>query len=536
VRALTFWSKVVPILAAYKVAEEGLTASSGVSAASRSLLVALGVTLPQGAGEADVYTKIHEWGSERLEGAIKQLKGFYVKTGQVISTRVDLFPEQYTSRLASLQDDLDPMPVEVVREVVQRELLLGDPLESIFAEFDETPLGSASIAQVHRAVLLDGREVAVKVQRPNCEPKLLGDIANLKSFSQKLASALPIDYYTVFCELERALQGELDFLMEAQSAMKVYASVSHKVDGSYTDPAVRVPLPVQGLASRRVLVMDFIKGTPLNRLPEEMAKRGIEPGGPEAKVAGRRILAQLTEAFGRMILGAGFIHGDPHPGNIFVMEGAQVALIDCGQVKQLPSSLRVSIAEALLLVREWQVTGGSEALVRTARGAFAEFGVTFLDDAPPEAAAALALLLFGDAEEPMPGRFSASELSDSSPLKCIASFPQELVLLGRATILIKGISKRLGLKWSLAEKWEPLAKQALECGADGCTMPTWSATTPARTVPGNVAAERLRFREVLRSYGGSGKLLRKWVVEKVGGAMPTRLKRLAVATIANRIE
>lgn len=89
------------------------------------------------------------------------------------------------------------MPAIEVRAIVQQELLGGEPLESIFRSFDDKPLGSASIAQVHAATLLDGRRVAVKVQRPNCEQKLLADIANLKSFSKKLASALPVDYYTV---------------------------------------------------------------------------------------------------------------------------------------------------------------------------------------------------------------------------------------------------------------------------------------------------------------------------------------------------
>ena len=361
VRALTFWSKVVPILAAYKAVE--------LQGASRS--------------EAELeakYQELHEWGSDRLQGAINELKGFYVKTGQVISTRVDLFPEQYTSKLASLQDDLDPMPAEQIKAVVERELLLGEPLETIFASFDDEPLGSASIAQVHAATLLDGRRVAVKVQRPNCEPKLRGDIANLKSFSKKLASALPVDYYTVFCELERALQGELDFLAEAQSAMKVFASVSHTAAGVPTEPAVSVPLPVQGLASRRVLVMDFVEGTPLNKLAGEMEKRGIKPGSPESIVAGERILTQLTEAFGRMMLGAGFIHGDPHPGNIFVQPGAQIALIDCGQVKQIPQEARLRLAEAILLVNEWQETGGSPRLVALAQEKMAGFGVTFSEE------------------------------------------------------------------------------------------------------------------------------------------------------------
>ena len=420
VRALSFWSRVVPILGAYKALELGASAAD----------------LSDAELEAK-YEELHDWGSERLESTIKDLKGFYVKTGQVISTRVDLFPEQYTSRLASLQDDLDPMPAETVKRVIVNELLQGEPLESIFSSFDDVPLGAASIAQVHGATLLDGRKVAVKVQRPNCEPKLRGDIANLKSFSKKLASALPVDYYTVFCELERALQGELDFLSEAQSAVKVFSSVSHLADGTPVAPAVGVPLPITGLASRRVLVMEYVDGTPLNRLSAVMEKRGITPGSPESQLAGRRILTQLTEAFGRMMLGAGFIHGDPHPGNIFVQEGGRVALIDCGQVKQISSEFRLGLSEAILLVNEWTESGGSPELVTEAQRKMADFGVTFVNDTKPEAAAALALLLFGDPDTPMPGGFSSAELSAESPIKAIASFPQELVLLGRATILIK---------------------------------------------------------------------------------------------------
>jgi hypothetical protein len=158
-RAASFYSKVVPILASYKAVEFAVDRG----------------TMSEEDAETR-YEELHDWGSERLEAAIQELKGFYVKTGQVISTRVDLFPEQYTTRLASLQDDLDAMPAEVIKQVVERELLQGEPLDSIFATFDDKPLGSASIAQVHKATLRDGRVVAVKVQRPNCEPKLRGDI------------------------------------------------------------------------------------------------------------------------------------------------------------------------------------------------------------------------------------------------------------------------------------------------------------------------------------------------------------------------
>jgi len=320
--------------------------------------------------------------------------------------------------------------------------------------------------------------------------------------------------------------------------MKVFSSVSHGADGAPLEPAVLVPLPTQGLVSKRVLVMDFVPGTPLNKLAGEMEKRGIKPGSPESKVAGVRILGQLSEAFGRMMLGAGFIHGDPHPGNIFVMEGARVALIDCGQVKQIPASYRLRLAEALLLVNEWQETGGTPELVEKAKETMASFGVTFLDEAAPEAAAALALLLFGDPDALMPGNFSSAELSEGSPIKAIASFPQELVLLGRATILIKGIAKRLGVNWSLAEKWKPLAEQALACGVDGCVMPTWSSPPAGGADPAPTPAaalSRTRFGEVTSSLRGTGRLLGKWAVGRVAPVVPARLKRFALKLAADRI-
>lgn len=196
------------------------------------------------AQEEQLWEEAHTWGAERLASTIGDLKGFYVKrysaragqgragrerekreverdrrahhtartsrfpdqtnqptkpptnrSGQVISTRVDMFPKQYTDRLQTLQDSVDPIPASVVKAVVRQDLLEGEPLSVMFKEFDDTPLGSASIAQVHRAVLVDGRQVAVKVQRPSEEPKLRGDIGNLKAFSKRFRASLPVDYY-----------------------------------------------------------------------------------------------------------------------------------------------------------------------------------------------------------------------------------------------------------------------------------------------------------------------------------------------------
>ena len=215
-------------------------------------------------------------------------------------------------------------------------------------------------------------------------------------------------------------------------------------------------------------------------------------------------------------------------------------------MKQIPQEARLRLAEAILLVNEWQETGGSPRLIELAQEKMAGFGVTFAEDAKPEAAAALALLLFGDPDTKMPGGFSSAELSATSPIKAIASFPQELVLLGRATILIKGISKRLGIKWDLATKWKAMAQTSLECGTDGCLMPTWAAVPcPAqldRQALGGASSSsssaatatsggsgRTRFRDVTKLAG-------KWAVGKGASVVPAPVKRWAIKKVADRIE
>ena len=263
--------------------------------------------------EEKQFDKLHEWGSEIITEKIKELKGFYVKTGQIISTRVDIFPQQYTSKLAIMQDALDPLDGEEIKQIVRDELLDGGDLSELFSEFDIEPLGSASIAQVHKAKLLDGRVVAVKVQRPGIEGKLLGDIANLKNFAKIIADFLPLDYYKVFCELERTLIYELDFLHEAQATIKVAAAVAHTPSNRPRSPPVTVPLPIPGLVSRRVMVLEFIEGTALSKIASKMQSSNVKPGSPESILFGKFLLSALTEAYGAMIFGSGIIHGGNYP-------------------------------------------------------------------------------------------------------------------------------------------------------------------------------------------------------------------------------
>jgi aarF domain-containing kinase len=185
------------------------------------------------------------------------------------------------------------------------------------------PLGSASVAQVHRAVLTKKyghREVAVKVQRPSIEEKLMGDVANLKQLAKLFRSAdLPIDYYTVFSELEEQLKDEFDFEAEAASMERMHNILTTGENGLHRESPIVTPRSIPALVSKRVLVMDYLKGVPLSRVSGEMQRKGIAADGVEAKLFARKLLKSLTTAFGWSILESGFFHaGKYHNHDRFV--------------------------------------------------------------------------------------------------------------------------------------------------------------------------------------------------------------------------
>jgi aarF domain-containing kinase len=257
----------------------------------------------------------HADGAKKLYAAISDLKGFYVKAAQIIASRADLFPKEYTDALRGFSDNLDPMPFSMAKAVVIQELLHRDEqFEDVFREFEEVPVGAASVAQVHRAVLTEkygGKEVAVKIQRPSIESKLLGDVANLKAISKTFRNveSLPFDYYTVFSELESQLADEFDFVAEAVAMDRIYNSLAISLDGTKpTKVPVVMPRPVRGLVSRRVLVMDYLEGSPLSRVRENMDKKGFNENPLGAKILGRKLIEDLTLTFGRNILEGGFFH------------------------------------------------------------------------------------------------------------------------------------------------------------------------------------------------------------------------------------
>jgi aarF domain-containing kinase len=509
-RAAKFWSSAIPIVLSYYSKSAELLVKEAFT----------GVELTEDE-EQSIWNEQHSKGAKTLADTITSLKGFYVKTAQIIASRKDLFPEEYTEALSDFTDNVDPLPVDLIKAVVEKELLVrGERFEDIFETFDEHPLGSASIAQVHRAVLTEkygSKEVAVKVQRPSIESKLMGDIANLKTLAKTFSETLPLDYYTVFCELEKQLADEFNFVAEAVAMDRIYETMTKDENGYPCESPVVMPRPVPGLVSRRVLVMDYLDGVPLSRAAEEMLKKGIKPDSPESQLFGRKLLKSLTEVFGRCILETGFFHADPHPGNIFVLEDGRIGLIDFGQVKQISGRERETLSKVMIALDD-RVSDDNPSDLENIGNLALELGVELADDAPAEGPAAVAMWLFDGSVENLPGGYDKGELSPNSPVKALKSFPQDLVLVGRSTILIKGLSSRLGIPWSLSQEWAPVARRVLE----GNTK---------QTVEAESKSNKIRMKDVM-------KLLKTWGRGKASRAV-TKLPspvRTRVAAIALKLQ
>lgn len=514
-RAATFWAGSVPIVADYYGLVGRIKLQEALS----------GKPLDENAVE-ELWNAQHADGAAKIKHTINNLKGFYVKAAQIVGARADLFPPEYTEALRTFQENVDPMPVSLARAVVEKELIGEDrSFEDVFAEFDDEPLGAASVAQVHRAVLTDkygGKEVAVKIQRPSIESKLMGDIKNLLAIAKALRNnpSLPLDYYTVFSELEKQLAFEFNFEMEAQSMDRIWESTIRAPDGTPREMPLVMPRPVDGLVTKRVLVMDYLEGTPLTRATEVMKKKGIEPDSPEAKLFANKLLSALTTVFGRNILETGFFHADPHPGNIFILDDGRIGLIDFGQVKELSDDYRETLNQMMIALNDRRNHQGSdqqEVYNKRVGELSKKLGLEMKDSAPDIAAAAMGVWLFDGSSE-LPGGYDKSELSDNAPSKALKTFPQELVLVARSSMLIKGFANRMGVPWSLAKEWAPVSRQQIlnETESDSIT---------------NVSPKR-------RLVGQKWNSAKKWTKSRVANVvqkLPAPIRRRA-ASLALRFQ
>ncbi|KAA3458225.1 putative aarF domain-containing protein kinase 1-like isoform X2 [Gossypium australe] len=276
------------------------------------------------------------------------------------------------------------------------------------------------------------------VQHPGIQDLMMTDIRNLQAFALYIQKTdIKFDLFSVTKEMEkqvcpRTIQGYVEKMFE--NALRVTSIKA-------------VPM--------RVLVMDYIDGVPILNLGDEMAKRGINPGGKMATSAKQNILKSLTLAYGQMILKTGFFHADPHPGNILICKGSEVALLDYGQVKDLPDQLRLGFADLVLAMADSNPVKATES--------YRELGIDTVSNCKNEQQEMLRLAqTMFDTKLP-PGVEMLQPFSEDASIKKIGvqSFPEELFSVLRTVHLLRGLSVGLGINYSCAEQWRPMAEEAL---------------------------------------------------------------------------
>ena len=309
-----------------------------------------------GEGDGDTAAK-----AKAFRKRLVELGPAYIKLGQVLSTRPDLLPQPYIDELEHLQDDVPPMPFEVVEKTIEEELRAR--ISKLFESFEPDPLGSASLGQVHAAILRDGRSVVVKVQRPNLREQLAEEIEFFRQLAvfltEHTSAGARVDMIGVVQQLERALVDELDYRTEARNAASFRKTLA-------TFPHILIPRVIDAYTTHRVLTSERIRGVKIDSIP------------PIARIEYdfSELAEEFAHAYLHQITDTGHFHADPHPGNVFI-------------VLPGPDNPRTP-AEAAADDRRQVVRPGATALVESENAAKAAAVA-----APPRDDPKLALIDFG---------------------------------------------------------------------------------------------------------------------------------------------
>ena len=357
-----------------------------------------------------------------LAADLERLGPTYVKLGQLLSTRADLLPPPYTAALARLQDDVAPFGFDEVEDIVCAEL--GVRLSRVFPEFDREPLASASLGQVHRATLRDGRQVVVKVQRPGIRDTVLDDLDALRELAELADARTDLGrrygFAGMVAEFRASMLAELDYLAEARNLVTLGENLRDF-------DRIHVPQPVTDLSTARVLTMEYVDGRKLTGLGP-LARLDVD-GGPLAR--------QLLAAYLQQILVDGFFHADPHPGNVLLTADGDLALLDLGMVGRIPAHLGDRLVKLLLAVSEGRAEEATAALLslaeRTGEADEAAFGRAIAAIVAENHGASLGALSAGAIVMEL---FRAAVANDLRP-------PPELSMLGRALLTLDDVARRL---------------------------------------------------------------------------------------------
>jgi ubiquinone biosynthesis protein len=376
----------------------------------------------------------------KLRHALQELGPTFIKLGQISSSRRDLVPQEIAIELEKLQDHVTPVPFNRIREIVELELKC--PLENLFSSFDENPLATASIGQVHIAELLNGEKVAVKVQRPDNRPNVETDLAILSDLARFLEEntdwAKTYHLRDMIAEFSRSLHDELDYFVEARNGDRIAKQFEE-------DTNVHIPKTHWDLSTDKVLTMEMIDGIKANDLEK------LDACGYDRKLIARRIVDSML----RQILEEGFFHGDPHPGNIYILPENVVSYLDFGMVGRLDHDLKFHFATLLIHLRN----GNTQDMIDT----FSEMGI-FSEETD--------MMEFTRDVNDLQTKYYDVSLNELSLGAIFVELfqvayrnhiiiPSEISILGKAVLTLEGLIAKLDPELSIMEAVEPFGRKLM---------------------------------------------------------------------------
>jgi ubiquinone biosynthesis protein len=384
---------------------------------------------------------------ERLRLMFEELGPSFIKFGQVLSCRPDLLPVEYASEFSRLTDSVAPFPFEQAKDIIEKDL--ETRLDLLFLEFDPVPVAAASIAQVHKAVLLDGTEVMVKVQRPNIERIIDRDISILAGIADLMDSYLPeIAVHNpkgIVAEYARTIHRELDFFIEASNA----ARLRHNFEGS---DILYVPRVFPDMTTKHVLVLERIEGIRINDF-ERIQREGYDRQDMTRKGA---------SAYFKMVFQDGFFHGDPHPGNIFVLPDGRIALVDFGIMGRITEENMKYFADTVIAIVERDL----DTLVEQ----YVNFG--FLTDETVDLEKLRSELKedLGEFLEPYYSGQTIKQVDLGAYLDRLTQIsirfklrmPQNLYLVNKTLLTIEGILRQIDPEFNLIETAQPYVARLIK--------------------------------------------------------------------------
>jgi len=272
-----------------------------------------------------------------LAADLEKMGPTFVKLGQLLSTRPDLLPVAYIEALTRLQDKVAPFPYDQVEKIIQHEL--GIRVSKAFSSIESKPLAAASLGQVHRAVMRDGREVVVKIQRPGIREQMIDDLDSLHEVAEFLDAHTKVgaryEFVRLLDEFRQTLLRELDYRQEAQNLVTLGRNL-HEFQ------RLIVPQPIEDYTTSRILTMEFVGGQKITALSPLI----------RTEIDGAVLSELLFRAYLKQILVDGFFHADPHPGNVLLTQDSSIVLLDLGMVARLTPKLQDGLLKILLAISE----------------------------------------------------------------------------------------------------------------------------------------------------------------------------------------